>query len=254
MNNYVKMEGLKNDFIVVLGPFVPTPNQIVGYCDRHTGIGADGFLVITTVDPSTIKMDYWNQDGSIAEMCGNGLRCAVKFAVDNKLVTPGVFDVITGAGKLKGDWDGSDDESVEVQIGRLEIGDEPFEVEDRLFYAAKIGNPHALTFVDDVDGAPVKELGPRVEHNKRFPQKTNVEFVQVLSPSKIKVRVWERGAGETQACGTGMVAAAGLAAQVKENVYPMTVLVHGGSAKVWVDDEGYHRMSGPAHIVERGEL
>lgn len=114
---------------------------------------------------------------------------------------------------------------------------------------ASVGNPHAITFVNDVDTAPVTTLGPKVETDGLFPNKTNVEFGQIVDPNKIKLRVWERGVGETKACGTGMCASAIVASKYKHTTLPITVQVPGGLAKIWLDDSGYTRMLAPAHYL-----
>jgi diaminopimelate epimerase len=250
MTQVLKMEGLGNNFVLIRWPYDISRDKVRSLCDPKCDGGADGVLVVTPLDSHCIKMQYWNADGSEAEMCGNGLRCAARFSVDHNLVKPGEFTVITKAGKLKAFWDGKDPNKIECQVGRVTIVTEPIVLEGRYFYIVDVGNPHCITFVDDVATAPVTTLGPVIEVNKNFPRKTNVEFVQIISPSKISVRVWERGVGETQACGTGMVAAARLSKEIKKTNLPATVQVSGGEAQVWLDNEGCCRMRGPAEYIE----
>lgn len=252
--NFTKMHGLGNDFIVIKGPLDIIPAEIARICNRHTGIGADGFLLVSAKGPGRIEMKYWNADGSIAEMCGNGLRCAIRYAVDNKLVQAGKILAETGAGPLKAVWDGQNPEQIEVQVGKVVVDPEPVKLHGSDFYIATVGNPHAVSFVESVESAPVALLGPSIETDPHFPNKTNVEFVEVQSPSSLKMRVWERGVGETLACGTGMVACAAIATQFKDAETSVTITVPGGQATVWVDKEGFSRIKGPAVTVYRGIL
>lgn len=241
---FTKMEGLGNAFVVVLGPQEITPALVREQC-----INSDGFLMVTPIDNTHIQMDYWNSDGSVAEMCGNGLRCVVRFAVDNKLVKPGNITVKTLAGNLKAIWDGKDPSNIEVQVGKVSVAQKTVVIDGREFYLASVGNPHAITFVDDVDTAHVTSLGPIIETDQLFPNKTNVEFAQIITPNKIKLRIWERGVGETKACGTGMVATAMTIVKHKNGKLPMHVEVPGGEAKIWLDDASYARMLAPANYL-----
>ncbi len=243
---YLKMQGLGNEFVICKGPIETNPEQIKKICSKDTGIGADGFLMITPIDQHRVEMKYWNADGSTAEMCGNGLRCTVRFAVDKHFVKPGKFTVNTDVGELEVSWDGIDPSKIEIQVGRVTLNKDPIEIENLKLYLANVGNPHAITFVNDAGNAPVTSLGPLIETNEYFPNKTNVEFVQILSPRKIKLRIWERGVGETKACGTGMVASAIAALEIKDIELPVEVEVPGGKAKIWLDNTGYCRMLGPA--------
>ena len=249
---FVKMNGLGNDFVVFKGPLAIEPKVIAKLCDRHFGIGADGLLIVSAGD--VIKMDYWNADGTQAEMCGNGLRCVTRFAVDNKMAAPGDFRVQTPNEILKVSWDGNDEKSVSGQVGKVIIEPEPISLKGYDFHKASVGNPHAITFVDDVSTAPVTALGPEIETDQHFPNKTNVEFVQVESRGKINLRIWERGVGETMACGTGMVSTAMVCQNLDKTDFPTTLQVPGGSAEAWVDDEGYACLKGPAVYSFVGEI
>jgi len=244
------MQGLGNKFAVIRGPYIPSDTaKVRELCDEKTDGGADGLLVVTPIDSSRVRMSFWNADGSESEMCGNGLRCAARFAVDNQLVNPGEFIVDTKAGRLAVVWDGENPDKIEVQVGKVKIVPKPALLEGIHFYIVDVGNPHAATFVDNVENAPVTTLGPKIETHDIFPNRTNVEFIEIVAPNRIKVRVWERGCGETKACGTGMVAAAKLSNEVMDTSLPVTVVARGGEAKVWLDDEGYCRMVGPANYI-----
>lgn len=239
------MQGLGNTFVVFKGPLELTEAEVVSYSLQYGPTKADGLLVVSPLDARTVQMKYWNSDGSIAEMCGNGLRCVTRFTVDNHFVQPGSFSVITDAGKLDVTWGGIDENNIEVQVGKVELKGE-IELEGHNFHIASVGNPHAATFVTNLDQFPVAEFGPQIENDRHFPNRTNVEFIEIIDNHTISVRTWERGSGETLACGTGMVASAAVSAAFKAIQYPMTVKVRGGNSRVWIDDEGYARMQGPA--------
>lgn len=241
--NFIKMQGLGNTFVVCLGPEKLSTDYVRKACEVNQ---VDGLLMVTPISKHSVKMKYWNADGSLAEMCGNGIRCVVRFAVDKHLVEHGNIEVQTDAGILQAKWDGVDPNKIEVQVGKAKVENAPIKLRNREFFKVNVGNPHAITFVEDVNKEPVTTLGPIVENDSHFPNRTNVEFVQVESSSKIKLRAWERGVGETKACGTGMVAAALTASHIKKTLLPLTVAVPGGEAKVWLDETGYFRMLGPA--------
>lgn len=244
--DFTLMQGLGNTFTVFKGPRPLSADQIKSYCtSNHT----DGLLVVTPIHSKLIEMKYWNADGSPAEMCGNGLRCTTRFAVDNNFVEAGKFTVKTDAGNLEVAWDGQDPKKIEVQVGKVKTNQSPLTLEGFSFYRANVGNPHAVTIVENIKNAPVKTVGPAIEHNEHFPNKTNVEFVEVIAPHKISMRVWERGVGETQACGTGMVATASICAAEGLASYPLEVEVPGGTATIWVDAMGYSRMIAPAELI-----
>lgn len=247
---YIKMQGLGNKFIILRGPLTLSSKEVIRYCKKYDANGADGLLVVTPIDDQSVEMKYWNADGSVAEMCGNGLRCVTRFAVDERMVSPGNFIVKTDAGLLKVIWDGKDPNNIEVQVGKAIVETVPIDLLGHSFYKVDVGNPHVVTFVADTETAPVKELGPKIETDSHFPDRTNVEFMQIKDFSNIRLRTWERGVGETLACGTGMVAAANTASAIKGLNFPLEVEVLGGKAKVWLDEEGYTRMVGPA-VVEQ---
>ncbi|MEK7059863.1 MAG: diaminopimelate epimerase [Patescibacteria group bacterium] len=250
---FTKMHGLGNDFVVLEGPLSLSPKTIATLCDRHIGIGADGLMIVSPLN-NGVRMEYWNADGSVAEMCGNGLRCVARFAIEHKLVKPGKFSVETAVGSLKVDWSGDRADLIEVQVGKVTTDAKPIIICDTTFYTASVGNPHAITFVDSSDQAPVKSLGPQVETDQYFPNKTNVEFAEVIDDSNVRLRIWERGVGETLACGTGMVATAVVASKLGKTKFPLTIEVPGGSSKTWIDEDGFMRLSGPAQNVFSGSV
>jgi diaminopimelate epimerase len=238
---FTKMEGLGNDFIVLEGPD-PTARDVERWCSRTTGIGADGVLAIDE-QPS---MRYWNADGSTAEMCGNGLRCVARRAVDRGWAEEGEwFSIGTPVGPRGARVEGA---VVTVEIGRVVIG-EQIELGGRSYRLASVGNPHAVTLVHDLDEVDIDTEGPSVETHELFPRATNVEFLSVAGEKSLRLRVWERGVGETLACGTGMVAAAAVAMGTEAGEIRVDVL--GGSGRVYFE-EGVGYLSGPATTVYEG--
>lgn len=250
--DFVKAEGLGNDFIVVTEPLAILPERIAELCERKTGIGADGVLEITAVDTSSVAMRYWNADGGEAEMCGNGLRCVALIAVEHGIVEGPALTVRSAVG---------DHPATVLPDGivRAFVGvPHAFRTEELIVagHAVRpvgVGNPHAVLFVDDVDEANVEEIGSTIERDAIFPDGSNVEFVEFDEGDRIKVRVWERGVGETQASGTGSAAAAFAARAVQELGDAVTVALSGGELLIEFDDAGAW-MTGPASIVYSGTV
>jgi diaminopimelate epimerase len=272
-----KFHGTGNDFVMVedLEDRWPLAAELVAaVCDRHTGVGADGVIRVAPGQGPVehFFMDYRNSDGSLAQMCGNGIRCLGKLVFEHGLTTETELEVGSRAGPkhLSLDVDGARVRTVTVGMGppafaRGEIPmqgppfepflTEPFEVDGQAFKASAVsmGNPHLVLFVErDPDQIDVRTLGPRIEHDPRFPEKTNVEFVAV-DDGAVKVRVWERGSGETMACGTGACAAlvaaneAGLVPARGEVRFPGgTVIVDRTPEQVF--------LIGPAEAVFEAEI
>ena len=265
------MHGLGNDFIVletaqVKGANIPKFAKQI--CNRREGIGADQILVLGKSRKADILMRIFNADGSEAEMCGNGLRCAARYAREHQMckkteltieTLAGVrtvkalgkksFRVNMGAPILKG-------KEIPVSLSGRVIN-RPIRSEGRDFRVTcvSMGNPHCVLFVDNLEDFPVAKVGPILENHSIFPKKTNVEFVQTIKDSAISVRVWERGAGETLACGSGACAAA--VASVLNGVADRNVTVHlpGGPLQIlWDRESGQVFMTGPAEEVFTGEF
>ncbi|MBU1494359.1 MAG: diaminopimelate epimerase [Actinobacteria bacterium] len=250
--DFVKMHGLGNDFVVLRGPFEPTAAEVAGWCDRRRGIGADGVLVVSPLEAGLIGMEYWNADGSPAEMCGNGLRCVARYAVDAGMVSGPDFVVQTAVGRRPVTV--RDDGSVRALLGTVTAaGVGPLEVAGYHLDPIRVGNPHAVAFVSDCYSTPVDAVGPIVEGDPHFPERTNVEFATVVSPDRIALRVWERGVGETLACGSGAAATAAMAHQKGLTDARVTVELPGGSLIVEVTDEGVW-IDGPAVAVFSGSI
>lgn len=241
---FVKMHGLSNDFVVV--DETMDPRTVTQICDRRKGVGADGVLSVTRHD-GVIVMGYWNADGSEAEMCGNGLRCVARYAHD-RLDAGTDFTVETPVGPRRVVVA----EDVKVELGRVELGGESAAA-GRTLMLASVGNPHAVVFVDDPDHVDVSSEGPAIASDTQFPHGTNVEFV-VVDDDLIRLRVWERGVGETPACGSGMVAAATVARSLGMVGDSVPVKVAGGVGVVSFDSDGVAWLTGPAVYVFEGEF
>jgi diaminopimelate epimerase len=271
---FVKAHGTGNDFVVIEDlddRYRLTPEFVRAVCDRHFGIGGDGLIRIVPGRLAPFYMDYRNADGSYAETCGNGVRVVGKYLADREHVS-GSFDLETGAGVKHLELHAADDGSIDqvtVDMGapsfeRAEIpmagaGEalkEPLEVAGETVVATclSMGNPHAVVFVDDVDAAPVTTLGPSLEAHPAFPDRTNVEFVQVLDQRTLRQRTWERGVGETLACGTGACAAA-VAGQARGLTgQEVVVALRGGRLLLAWSPGGTVRMTGPAREVAHGTM
>jgi diaminopimelate epimerase len=233
---FTKMQGLGNDFIVVEGPARFAPEEIAELCDRRRGVGADGVLVVTRVDP--IRMDYWNADGSVAEMCGNGLRCVARLAYDRGWAPDRDFSVQTPVGERRVRVHG---EAVEVELGRVHVG------ESRViggvgYVDVSVGNPHVVAFTDDLASVDLAGIGRSVQ--SEFESGVNVEYATIAAPG-VRMRVWERGVGETLACGTGMAAVAAVAIAEHGLDSPLVVEAPGGRATLDIRD-GVAWIEGPA--------
>jgi len=255
---FVKMQGTGNDFVLVDASktgeldFSELSRWV---CHRHTGIGADGLLVLAQ-DGAGLNMRMWNPDGSLSEMCGNGLRCFARYAIDHGLAT-GKFVVKTGAGPLECEAIGDD---IRISLGMADVSSLSVDLTHPLLAypyqgtVVSMGNPHVVIFVADVAAVPLEFDGPTIETLPRFPNRTNVHFVQVQSRNEVTVRHWERGAGATLACGTGM--GASVAAGIATGRLDRTVRVNlpGGRTTVTVEESGATWLTGPAAVSFYGEF
>lgn len=278
--DFVKMHGLGNDFILIdclhksLGDSSFLSYLAKKLCDRNFGIGADGLMLILPSSKANLRMRIFNFDGSEAQMCGNGIRCFAKYAYENKLVSKIKFTVETLAGIIIPELVFKDKEisGIIVNMGtpklrRREIPmngeDTPTVVDETLkinpeqifkITCVSMGNPHCITFVNDVQSISVDKIGTKIENHPLFPEKTNVEFIQVLNRKEINFRVWERGAGETLACGTGACAALVAAVLNKKTDRKATIHLPGGDLDIRWADDGNIYMTGPAELVFKGEM
>ncbi len=273
---FTKMQGCGNDYIYIDGraeriPQEEKPELVRRLSDRHFGIGGDGVIFINPFVGADFEMEMYNADGTRAEMCGNGIRCVGKYVYDKGLTDKTDISVIS-AGKVKyltlfvrnGKV-----ETVKVNMGAPELTtalvpvlcdreqtvDEPISVRGREYRmtCVSMGNPHAVVFVNDVESLAIEEIGPYFENHERFPARTNTEFVQVIDRNTVRMRVWERGTGETLACGTGACAA--VVACVLNGLTEETVKVEllGGSLDItWDREANLVYMTGPAVTVFEG--
>jgi diaminopimelate epimerase len=270
---FVKMHGLGNDFILLdfrKRSIASLPKFIRRVSDRRLGIGFDQALVLRTSRKADFRMDIYNPDGGRAEMCGNGIRCLASYIWAKKISSKLVLSIDTLAGVILTERSGKE---VSVDMGppvlegrRVPVRADgvvlarPLRVDGRGFKVTcvSMGNPHAVIFVSNVDSFDVPRFGPSIETNRFFPNGTNVEFVEVLSRRRLKMRVWERGAGETPACGTG--ASAAMVAARMHGLVDSSVMVnlkHGSLKVEWdggVDKKARVYMTGPAVKVYSGEL
>ncbi len=270
-----KMHGAGNDYVYV-NCFEPVevgdvPELARQISDRHFGVGGDGLVLICPSERGDARMRMFNADGSESEMCGNAIRCVAKFVYDHGIAKKDELQIETGRGVLTLQCSTSNGlvDRVRVNMDQpiltsaeipttlpgdppvkapLQIGDRTLEVT-----CVSMGNPHAVTFVDEVTDDWVLNIGPQVEVHEAFPRKINAEFIQVLSPTETRMRVWERGSGETLACGTGACASvvAGVLAGVNER--RVTVHLRGGDLEIEWAESGEVYMTGPATEVFSGE-
>jgi diaminopimelate epimerase len=271
--NFTKMQGAGNDFVVIdsfTTPVTLTKKQIQHIANRFFGVGCDQLLMVERTDTADVDFRYriFNADGGEVEQCGNGARCFVRFVIEKKLTQKHEIKVETASGiitlKLQ------DDGQVTVDMGAPRFLPEqiPFladELEKQypltlnndeiIISAVSMGNPHAVTLVDNVEAAPVSDFGPQIESHPRFPQRVNAGFMQVLDPHQIKLRVYERGSGETLACGTGACAAAVAGMQLGLLESPVLVNTRGGQLTIaWNGGDSSVMMTGPAEIVFEGQI
>lgn len=262
---FTKAEALSNDFIIIddraEGRMNPAPGEIIRLCDRRLGIGADGILLLQSSQAGDFKMRTLNADGSEAEMCGNGIRCATKYVYDDTAEPKDTYMIDTLAGiksaAIQAGADGTA-ETIRVDLGEPIIEKLSAEIEvlghQIEITTVSMGNPHAVTFVNDVNQAPVEHLGPVMESHEYFPDKTNVEFIHVTGPDSIDMRVWERGAGETAACGTGAAAALAAAHVTGRIGRKATLRLKGGDLEVEWPDDGHIYITGGATMVFTGTI
>ncbi len=273
---FVKMHGLGKDFVMVddrqaAGRDWPALAQRV--CERRFGVGADGLILIQESAVHDWKMRIFNSDGTEPQMCGNGIRCFAKFLRDEGLESRESYTVETLAGPIRPSLAGDADGLLRVAVdmgeprlapaeipiiadaGKQRVVEELLQVDDDplMVTCVSMGNPHCVLFVEDLDLMDVAWWGPMIERHERFPEKTNVEFVKVESPELLVMRVWERGAGRTLACGTGACATLVAAHLTGQAARAATVRLEGGVLQIAWGDDNHVIMTGPAASVFAGE-
>ena len=248
-----KMHGLGNDYVVIDDrdqKITDAAGLAKKLCERRFSVGADGLLLVYNSRVADVKMRIFNSDGSEAEMCGNGIRCFAKYCYENGIAKKSEFTVETISG-IKHVWltlNGNEVATVNVDMGVPNWERESLP----MLGAGSMGNPHCVIFVENVDEFPVDYVGPIVENDRAFPKRTNVGFVQVLNKCELKVRVWERGCGETLSCGTGTCAAVAAANKLGKVGIKVSVHVLGGDLQVEVGKTLF--LSGAAEKVYEGTL
>ena len=274
---FAKMHGCGNDYIYIncLEETVENPGELSErLSERHFGIGSDGLILIKPSEKADFEMDMYNADGSQGAMCGNGIRCVAKYVYDFGLTDKTEISVDTKSGvkELQLDVEDGKVKTVRVNMGSPEFdvkkipveyeGDEAIDApiliagREYHFTGVSMGNPHAVVFVDDVENFPIGKIGPLFERHAIFPDRVNTEFIRPIDDHTIEMRVWERGAGETLACGTG-ACAAGVAAirNGKVKGSEVTVMLRGGVLKVeWDREANQVYLIGPAELSFTGEL
>lgn len=270
---FTKMQGLGNDFVVLDAtrhPIALTSEQIRRIADRHFGVGCDQLLLVEqpTVADADFRYRIFNADGGEVEQCGNGARCFVRFVREHGLTDKDEIRVETARGIILPRQESNGLVTVDMGPPGFTPADIPFLAEsaeptyilevgdDKIAVSAlSMGNPHAVQIVDEIDTAPVATQGPLIEHHPRFPQRVNAGFMQVIDPHRIRLRVYERGAGETLACGTGACAAAVSGIRLGLLTSPVTVEMRGGELAIaWAGENAPVLMTGPAVTVFEGEL
>ena len=273
---FTKMQGLGNDYVYAncFKEKIENPSELaVRISDRHFGVGSDGLIMINPSDKADFEMEMYNADGSRGEMCGNGIRCVAKYVYDYGLTDKTSISIETLGGIKYLDLTVEDGKVslVKVDMGRPELEpsripvvaegdravDEPITVDGKEYRmtCVSMGNPHAVVYVDcDVKEFPLEEIGPGFEHHERFPKRVNTEFVRVLDRKTVEMRVWERGSGETLACGTGACAVAVSSALNGLTEDEVTVKLLGGDLRIqWDRERDTVYMTGPAAVVFDGE-
>lgn len=273
---FTKMEGCGNDYVYVDGfkNHIENPGDTaIAVSDRHFGIGSDGLIIINPSEVADFRMSMYNADGSEGKMCGNGIRCVAKYVYDNKMTdkTTITVETLSGIKTLVLNVKNDKVESVRVNMGAPEITaskipvifdkenviNEPFMVEGKEYNVTcvSMGNPHAVTFIDDTDSLDIEHIGPEFENHEKFPDRINTEFIQIIDRNTIKMRVWERGSGETLACGTGACASVVACVLNNKTDNNVTVKLLGGDLYIEYDEkENTVYMTGPAKVAFTGNI
>ena len=273
---FTKMHGCGNDYIYVncMEKMIDDPEKVaIKVSDRHFGIGSDGLILICPSDVADFRMAMYNADGSEGMMCGNGVRCIAKYVYDYGLTDKDKISIETKSGikyldltieqgkvvlvKVNMGAPILEPQKIPVLLGEKDCIDQTVTVDgtDYQITCVSMGNPHAVTFVEDTVTFPMEKIGPEFEHHKIFPDRVNTEFVQVLNRKEVNMRVWERGSGETLACGTGACATAVACVLNDRTAHEITVHLLGGDLFLNYDEENNTVwMTGPAAVVCDGEI
>lgn len=273
---FTKMEGCGNDYVYVNGftNKIENPNKLSEFVsNRNFGIGSDGLIMINPSNKADFRMNMYNADGSEGKMCGNGIRCVAKYVYDNKMTdkTTITVETLSGIKTLVLNVEGDKVKTVRVDMGspileakevpvisdKEQVIDEPITIDNREYKitCVSMGNPHAITFIDNTDSLDIESIGPKFEKNEIFPDRINTEFIQIVDRNTIKMRVWERGSGETLACGTGACASVVACALNNLTEDKVTVKLLGGDLFIEYNrEENTVYMTGPARVSFVGNI
>jgi diaminopimelate epimerase len=270
--SFLKMNGLGNDFVVVEArqqPFAPSEAEVRAIADRQGGVGCDQLIALEPANDADVFMRIWNADGGQVDACGNATRCVAWLL--SEATGRDQFVIDTAAGPLKAERVGERMVRIDMGQPRLDWRDiplaEPMDtkgielqvgpIDNPVLHTpgcVNMGNPHVVFFVPDAETAPVTQVGPMIEHHRLFPERTNVEFAQIISGDRIRLRVWERGVGETRACGTGACAALVAANRRALCSSKATVVLNGGELEIEWTQDGRVLMTGPIELEYKGAL
>ncbi len=273
---FTKMQGIGNDYVYVncFKEQIENPSQAaIKVSDRHFGVGSDGLILIKPSDVADFEMEMYNADGSQGAMCGNGIRCVAKYVYDYHLTDKTSISVNTKSGIKYLDLTVEDGKVKEVKVnmgapilntaeipmiyGKEQVIAQPLNINQNLYEvtAVSMGNPHVIVYMEDVKNLKIEEVGPYFEKSSVFPESVNTEFVRVIDRNTVEMRVWERGSGETLACGTGACAVAVACVLNGYTEEQVTVKLLGGDLKIFWDREAnLVYMTGPAEVVFDGEI
>lgn len=273
---FTKMHGIGNDYVYVncFEEEVKNPEAMAKMVsDRHFGIGSDGLILIKPSQKADFQMDMYNADGTQSAMCGNGIRCVAKYVYDYGLTDKTRISVDTKSGVKYLDLTVEDGKAVLIKVNmgaaqlsasqipilseKEQVINEPIEVNGKEYHmtGVSMGNPHAVVYMDDVKGLDIEKIGPGFEHHPCFPERVNAEFVRVIDEQTVEMRVWERGSGETLACGTGACAVAVASILNGYTKDEVTVRLSGGDLYIqWDRENNLVYMTGPAAVVFDGEI
>ena len=273
---FTKMQGIGNDYVYIncFEETVKDPSAVARFVsDRHFGIGSDGLILIRPSQVADCEMDMYNLDGSQGAMCGNGIRCVAKYVFDHGIINKTSISIATKSGIKYVDLTVKDGKAslIRVNMGSPilqatqipvvadteQVIDAPIQVDGQEYHytAVSMGNPHAIVYVEDTDSLDLAKIGPSFENHVNFPDRINTEFVQILDEHTVKMRVWERGSGETWACGTGACATAVACFLNGKTGRKVRVHLRGGDLTIlWNEDTHHVEMTGPAAFVFDGEI
>ncbi len=271
---FTKMQGCGNDYVYIdctRTPLADPERMAITLSDRHFGVGGDGMILICPSEVADFRMAMYNADGSEGSMCGNGIRCVGKFVYDKGLTqnTELTIETKSGLKHLRLEVENGLVARVRVDMGKADwsaaavpvvgmgdsVLDRPVEIAGQTWAMTCIsmGNPHAVVWADEVAHLPLEEIGPHFEHHPMFPERVNTEFIRVIDDHTLEMRVWERGSGETLACGTGACASVVAACLTHRTGPKATVLLRGGALEIELAEDGHVYMTGPACTVFEGE-